>query len=95
MERRNVNGYHQLVQRFVSLIYSKNDDGLDNQAISESLELTRSHVDYWISKRNDLTFHPLIWGKHTNRKRVFSEIEIHEVFQAFLRHVKDNPIRCV
>jgi len=53
--------------------------------------LTQSHVDYWIKKKYDPDFHSSGWGKHKNRKRVFSEDEMPQVFCSFQTYIKENP----
>jgi len=86
------NRKRKLGERYVSLIYSKaEEDKLFQLGDRQTLNLPRSHVDYWLQKRNDNTFHQLEWGKHKNRKRVFNETELPQVFQAFLDLVKENP----
>lgn len=59
--------------------------------IGKVLQLTQSHVDYWIKKKYDPDFHSSGWGKHKNRKRVFSEDEMPRVFCSFQTYIKENP----
>jgi len=82
-------GYNIIGDRLKNLIYEKCEENSSGE-VAMLLQMTLSHVNYWLTKKEDPNYHNNIWGKHENRTRVFSKTGLPLVFQSFKEYINQN-----